>query len=142
MKTVRDVMSTNVEYCTPLDNAFEVATKMKDLNVGAIPIIENGQLLGMITDRDLVVRGIAEKRSGSNSVTNLMSEQLETISPAASVEEAARIMAEKQIRRLPVVENGQLVGILSLGDLAVEEQSDEKAGYALSEISESPELHS
>ncbi|NSL50749.1 CBS domain-containing protein [Calidifontibacillus erzurumensis] len=142
MKTVRDIMSTNVEYCTPQDNAYEVASKMKDLNVGAIPIVENGQLIGMITDRDLVVRGIAEKRSGSNAVTNLMTDELVTISPSATVEEAARLMAEKQIRRLPVVENGQLVGIVSLGDLAIEEESDQKAGYALSEISEPPELHS
>ncbi|HHY74495.1 MAG TPA: CBS domain-containing protein [Bacillus bacterium] len=142
MKSVRDVMSTNVEYCTPVDNAFEVATKMKDLNVGAIPIVENGNLLGMITDRDLVVRGIAEKRSGSNAVTELMSEQMVTIAPTASVHEAAHLMAEKQIRRLPVVENGQLVGIVSLGDLAVEEQSDQKAGYALSEISEPTEFQS
>ncbi len=140
MKSVRDVMSTNVEYCTPVDNAFEVATKMKDLNVGAIPIVDNGNLLGMITDRDLVVRGIAEKRSGSNAVTNLMSQELITVSPTSSVHEAAQIMAEKQIRRLPVVENGQLVGIVSLGDLAVENDSDQKAGYALSEISEPPQM--
>ncbi|WP_102347057.1 CBS domain-containing protein [Bacillus sp. Marseille-P3661] len=141
MKSVRDIMSNNVEYCTPLDNAFEVAVKMKDLNVGAIPIVENNQLVGMITDRDLVVRGIAEKRSGSNSVTNLMSEELVTVTPDTPVSEAARIMAEKQIRRLPVVENGQLIGIVALGDLAIEKLSDEQAGYALSEISEPPEAH-
>ncbi|HHW38260.1 MAG TPA: CBS domain-containing protein [Bacillales bacterium] len=140
MKSVRDVMSTNVEYCTPVDNAFEVATKMKDLNVGAIPIVENGNLLGMITDRDIVIRGIAEKRSGSDAVTDLMSQELITVSPVSSVHEAAQIMAEKQIRRLPVVENGQLVGIVSLGDLAVENDSDQKAGYALSEISEPPQM--
>ncbi|WP_017753598.1 CBS domain-containing protein [Calidifontibacillus oryziterrae] len=142
MKRVRDVMSSNVEYCTPVDNAYEVAVKMKDLNVGAIPIVENGNLVGMITDRDLVIRGIAEKRSGSNSITNLMSEQLVTVTPETSAQEAARIMAENQVRRLPVTENGQLVGIVSLGDLAVEEMTDEKAGYALSEISEPPEMHS
>lgn len=142
LKTVRDVMSSNVEYCTPVDNAYEVAVKMKDLNVGAIPIVENGSLVGMITDRDLVVRGIAGKRSGSNSVTNIMSDQLVTVTPDTSAQEAAQLMAEKQIRRLPVVENGQLIGIVSLGDLAVDSKTDEKAGYALSEISESPEIHS
>lgn len=142
MKSVRDVMSSDVECCTPVDNAYEVAVKMKELNVGAIPIVENGNLLGMITDRDLVIRGIAEKRSGSNAVTNLMSEQLVTVTPDTSVDEAARIMAEKQIRRLPVVENGKLLGIVALGDLAVEKESDQKAGFALSEISEPPELHS
>lgn len=61
MDSVRDVMSTDVEYCTPLDNVYEVAVKMKDLDVGAIPILEDKKLIGMITDRDLVVRGYAEK---------------------------------------------------------------------------------
>lgn len=136
MQTVREVMTTNVDFCTPLDNVFEVATKMKDLDVGAIPIVENGQLLGMITDRDLVVRGIAEKHPGSNSVTNVMSDHLITIGPDASIEEAAHTMAEHQIRRLPVVENDGLIGIVSLGDLAIRDYSDDQAGEALSEISE------
>ncbi|KPB03342.1 CBS domain-containing protein [Bacillus sp. CHD6a] len=137
MQTVRDVMTTDVDCCTPLDNVFEVATKMKDLNVGAIPIVENGQLLGMITDRDLVVRGIAEKHPGSNPVTNVMSDHLITISPDTSVAEASHLMAEHQVRRLPVVENGHLIGIVSLGDLAVRDYSDDQAGDALSDISES-----
>ncbi len=143
MKSVREIMTSNVDTCTPLDNVYEVAVKMKDLDVGAIPIVENetGKLIGMITDRDLVVRGIAEKRAGSNQVTNVMSENLITVSPDTSLEEASNLMAEHQIRRLPVVENGQLVGIVSLGDLAVNEQSDESAGYALTEISESEQLH-
>jgi CBS domain-containing protein len=136
MKTVREVMTTNVDVCTPLDNVYEVATKMKDLNVGAIPIVENNQLVGMITDRDLVVRGIAEKHAGSNPVTNVMSDNLVTITPEASVEEAAHLMAQHQVRRLPVVEHGQLIGILALGDLAVNQMSDDSAGDALSDISE------
>ena len=136
MRSVREVMSTDVDVCTPLDNVFEVATKMKELNVGAIPIVENNQIIGMITDRDLVVRGIAEKHPGSNPVTNVMSEDLVTISPDASLEEASNLMAKHQIRRLPVVESGQLVGIVSLGDLATNQYSDNSAGEALSEISE------
>lgn len=136
MQTVREVMSTDVEYCTPLDNVYEVAVKMRDLDVGAIPIVENEQLIGLITDRDLVVRGIAEKRSGSNQVTNVMTDNLITISPDTNVEEAARLMARHQVRRLPVVESGRLIGMLSLGDLATNQKSDEKAGAALSEISE------
>ncbi|ART76221.1 CBS domain-containing protein [Sutcliffiella horikoshii] len=136
MQTVRDVMTTNVDFCTPLDNVFEVATKMKDLDVGAIPIVENGELLGMITDRDLVVRGIAEKHPGSNPVTNVMSDHLVTIGPDTSIAEASHLMSEHQVRRLPVVENGHLVGIVSLGDLAVRDYSDDQAGDALSDISE------
>jgi CBS domain-containing protein len=136
MQTVRDVMTTNVEACTTLDNVYEVAAKMKELNVGAIPIIENGQIMGMITDRDLVIRGIAERKPNSQKVTDVMSEHLVTVSPDMSIEEASQLMAKHQVRRLPVVQNGQLVGIVALGDLAVNKYSDEKAGAALTEISE------
>lgn len=141
MEYVRDVMTSDVEYCTPLDNVYEVAVKMKELNVGAIPICENDHLLGMITDRDIVIRGVAEKRPNSSKVTDIMSEHLITVEPDTSIEEAAKIMAKHQIRRLPIVDNGRLVGICSLGDLATHEGSDDDAGYALSEISESPEVH-
>lgn len=141
METVRDVMTTDVKYCTTLDNVYEAAVLMKDLNVGAVPIIQDDQLIGMVTDRDLVVRGIAEKRSGSNKITNVMSEKLYTVTPDTSVDEAARMMAEKQIRRLPVVENGQLLGIVALGDLSVKHDTADEAGMALSEISEPPEMH-
>jgi CBS domain-containing protein len=141
MQTVRDVMTTNVEYCTPVDNVYEVAVKMRDLDVGAIPVVDHGRLIGMITDRDLVVRGIAEKRPGSTQVTEVMSDQLITVTPDASVQEAAEQMARHQIRRLPVVENGRLVGIVSLGDLATNRYSDESAGRALTEISERDFLH-
>ncbi|RXI98135.1 CBS domain-containing protein [Anaerobacillus alkaliphilus] len=141
MEHVRDVMTSNVEYCTPLDNVYEVAVKMKELNVGAIPICENDHLLGMITDRDIVIRGVAEKRPNSTRVTDIMSEHLITAEPTMSLEEAAKLMAKHQIRRLPIVENNRLVGICSLGDLAVHDGSDDDAGYALSEISESPQVH-
>jgi len=141
MKSIRDIMTTDVECCTPLDNVYEVAVKMKELDVGAIPIIDNDKLIGMITDRDLVVRGIAEKRAGSNQVTNVMSDKLITVTPDVSLEEAANLMAEHQIRRLPVVEKDKLVGIVSLGDLSIERMSDEKAGHALSEISETDQMH-
>ncbi|WP_077617702.1 CBS domain-containing protein [Bacillus sinesaloumensis] len=141
METVREVMSTDIEYCTPLDNVYEVAVKMKELNVGAIPILEDNNLIGMITDRDLVVRGYAEKRSGSNQVTNVMSENLITCSPDTSLKEASDLMAKHQIRRLPVVENKKLVGIVSLGDLATNDMSDQQAGEALSDISEQDQIH-
>ena len=141
MQTVRDIMSTDVQYCTPLDNMYEVAVKMREFNVGAIPIVDQGHLVGMITDRDLVVRGIAEKHPGSTAVTEVMSRELVTVSPDDSVQKAADIMARHQIRRLPVVEGGRLVGIVALGDLATNRYSDESAGRALSEISEQHRVH-
>ncbi|MFD3447195.1 CBS domain-containing protein [Microbacteriaceae bacterium 4G12] len=136
MTNVREVMSTDLSYCTPLDNVYEAAVKMKQEDIGIIPIVENGQLLGLVTDRDLVIRGIADKNPGSNKITEVMSTQIVSVSPDDPVEKATELMASHQIRRLPVVENGQLVGMLSLGDLAVEKTSDEQASFALSEISE------
>ncbi|MGX1900218.1 CBS domain-containing protein [Thermolongibacillus altinsuensis] len=136
MQTAQDIMTKDVQYCTPLDNVYEVAVKMRDLNVGAIPIVDNGRLIGMITDRDLVIRGIAERRPGSNSVMDVMSKDIITVSPSTSIHEAAELMAKHQIRRLPVVEDDKLVGMVSLGDLATNRYSDEKAGEALSEISQ------
>ncbi|SDY77119.1 CBS domain-containing protein [Evansella caseinilytica] len=141
MKKLRDIMTTDVEICKPEDNVFEAAVKMKEHDCGAIPICEGKQLMGMITDRDIVIRGVAEKRPNSTQVTEIMTERLLTAEPDMTVDEAAKIMADKQIRRLPVVENNQLVGIVALGDLAVHRTTDEIAGYALSEISESEQEH-
>jgi len=136
MEKVKEIMTTDVECCTLLDNMYEVAVKMKEWDVGAIPIVDNEKLVGMITDRDIVLRGVAEKNPGSTKVEEVMSSEMITISPDATTEQASTLMAEHQIRRLPVVENGKLVGIVSLGDFAIRKLSDEQAGKALSEISE------
>ncbi|MFB3164178.1 CBS domain-containing protein [Bacillus niacini] len=136
MEKIRDIMTDQVECCTLLDNVFEVAVKMKELNVGAIPIVDKEKLVGMITDRDIVVRGVAEKHPGSTKVEDIMSDKLITISADASTKEAANLMAEHQIRRLPVVEGDKLVGIVSLGDFAIRKMTDDQAKEALSEISE------
>ena len=109
---------------------------MKDYDVGAVPIVEEGKVLGIITDRDIAIRGVASKHPGSTKVTDIMSTSLVTVSPHTSVSEAADLMASKQIRRLPVVEDGRLVGMVSLGDLAVRQTLEQAANDALSEISE------
>ncbi|WP_043933455.1 CBS domain-containing protein [Bacillus sp. EB01] len=137
MDKVSEIMTTNVETCSLLDNMYEVALKMKELNVGAIPIVDEGTLVGMITDRDIVIRGTAEKHPGSTKVEEIMSKELITVTPETTTEEASRLMADNQVRRLPVVENGKLVGIVSLGDFAVRDMTDSQAKKALSEISES-----
>ncbi|MEH7334905.1 CBS domain-containing protein [Neobacillus drentensis] len=136
METIRDIMTDEIECCTLLDNIFEVAVKMKELNVGAIPIVEQEKLVGMITDRDIVIRGVAEKHPGSTKVEDIMSDKLITVSPDTSSNDAAKLMAENQIRRLPVVEDGKLVGIVSLGDFAIRELTDDQAKEALTQISE------
>jgi len=136
MGTIREIMTTDVETCTLLDNVYEVAVKMKENNVGAIPIVDGEKLVGMITDRDIVLRGIAEKKPPSSKVEVVMSEHLVTITPDTSTEEAAKVMAEHQIRRLPIVEGDKLVGIVALGDFAIHPKMDNQAEVALSEISE------
>jgi CBS domain-containing protein len=136
MEKIRDIMTDNVECCTLLDNMFEVAVKMKELDVGAIPIVDQDHLMGMITDRDIVIRGVAEKHPGSTKVEEIMSKTLVTVSPDTSSKDAAKLMADHQIRRLPVVENGRLIGIVSLGDFAIRQLTDDQAKQALTEISE------
>ncbi|MBA4537944.1 CBS domain-containing protein [Bacillus aquiflavi] len=141
MEKIKDIMTDDVESCSLLDNVYEVAQKMKQLNVGAIPIVDNEKLVGMITDRDIVLRCIAEKQPPSSKVEEIMSDQLFTVTPETSTQEAVRIMAEQQVRRLPVVEGEKLVGIVSLGDFAVRQLTDDQAKEALSEISESEAQH-
>lgn len=136
MEKIRDLMTDDVECCSLLDNVYEVAVKMKDLNVGTIPIVDKEKLVGMITDRDIVLRCIAEKNPPSSKVEDIMSDELFTISPDATSKEAIHLMAEHQIRRLPVVDGEKLIGIISLGDFAVNELTDNQAKVALTEISE------
>jgi CBS domain-containing protein len=136
MEKIRDIMTDDIECCSLLDNVYEVAVKMKELNVGAIPIVDQGKIVGMITDRDIVLRCIAEKHPASSKVEDIMSSDLITISADADSKEAVQLMAKHQIRRLPVVEGGKLIGIVSLGDFAVRELTDDQAKTALSEISE------
>lgn len=145
MKTVREIMSTDVVHLSPQDNIYEAAAIMKDRNIGMIPVIENGALTGVVTDRDLVLRGVAERKPNSSSIRDVMSDKLVYGTPDMSVEEAAQIMAEAQVRRLPILENDQLVGVVSIGDVALQQPNENQvAGEALSEISEThnPEVSS
>jgi CBS domain-containing protein len=136
MMKLKDIMSKDCVTVTKQDNIFEIATKMKEHDIGFIPIVDGMQLIGVVTDRDLVLRGYADKRSGSGSVEEVMTNKPITATPETTVDEAAKIMSDKQIRRLPVVNNGQLVGVIAIGDLAVHQYSEEEAGQALSDISE------
>lgn len=141
-RTLRDIMTKDVETVTLKDNVYEVAVKMRDWNVGVIPVVdENQNVIGVITDRDIVIRGIAEKRTGSAEVEQVMTRDVIMGTPDMTVDEAAKIMAKHQIRRLPVVENGKLVGIVALGDMAVRNVHEDEASEALSEISEPASRH-
>lgn len=136
---VADIMTKEVDTCNPEHSLQEVAAKMKEINVGSIPICENEKLVGIITDRDIVVRGIADNLALESAVSEILSENMVTGSKDMTVEEAAELMADHQIRRLPIVENEKVIGIVSLGDIAVKDKSYGNADIALDEVSEPAE---
>ncbi|RJE86930.1 CBS domain-containing protein [Paenibacillus sp. 1011MAR3C5] len=139
MKAVRELMSTNCKTVTLQDNVHEIAVLMAENDIGFVPVVEtedHNKIIGVVTDRDLVLRGYAQKRPGSCPVQDVMSGSLITISPDQDAEAAADLMAQHQIRRLPVVDNDKLVGIITLGDLSLGSTTGRDAGIALSEISE------
>ena len=135
---VRDLMTPNPACAAPDTTIEEIATLMKEEDIGCVPIIdEDGEVAGVITDRDIVLRCIAEGKDPAECrADDIISPQTVTIDPHADSKEAARIMADRQIRRLAVVEKGRLVGMLSLGDVAVKQHDDRLSGDVLQEVSE------
>jgi len=139
LKTVKEVMTKDPVTVTLLDNVYEVAVKMREHDTGFIPVIDNEDnktLLGVITDRDLVIRGYAAKHPGSTAVEKVMSREIQTVSENTSVDEAAELMSSWQIRRLAVTSGQKLMGVVSIGDLAVRNIFADEAGEALHDISQ------
>ena len=133
---VKEIMTKDISYVTPTSNITKAADIMKSLDVGVVPVCDDNQYpVGLITDRDIVIRGVAEKNYTSLHVGNIMTTSVISVTPTTDVHDAAKIMATNQIRRLPVVENGKLVGMVSLGDLANVNIHVNEAGDALSWIS-------
>jgi CBS domain-containing protein len=139
---VREVMTTDPRCVAPQDTIRTAARIMRDEDTGVVPVVESdNRPVGVITDRDIVVRAIAEGLGLDATVNQIASAEVVSVSPDASVGEAAQMMAELQIRRLPVVEGGRLVGIVSLGDIAVKEGNHGRAGSTLENISEGVKGH-
>lgn len=133
---VRDAMTADVDIVTPSAKVSDAAEKMRNLNVGSLPVLDQQNLVGIITDRDITVRVTADGGSpDSITVSQVMSKDVVSVSPDTDLDDAARLMANHQIRRLPVVDNGKLVGMLSLGDVATEPGERKNAGAALTNIS-------
>ena len=136
---VYDVMTKNAECIRPDASIQEAAGRMKSLDVGSLPVCgDDGRLAGMVTDRDIAVRSVSEGHDPTRDrVQNVMTEGIVYCFDDQDVSEAADMMREHQIRRLPVLNRDKrLVGIVSLGDLAVESGDEEMAGNALEGISE------
>jgi CBS domain-containing protein len=115
---VREAMAKTVRSAKKTDKVGDVAKQMKQEDAGFIPVVDGEQLIGVITDRDIVINCIAEGHDPrGETAEHLMSKKVTTIGPDDDIEEAGRTMARQEIRRLPVVENGRLVGVLSHGNL-------------------------
>ena len=136
-RSIREVMTANPSSVEPTTPVAEVARLMQQENVGSVPVVEEGRLVGTITDRDVTIRVVAEGRDPqSTNVGDVASRDLVTIDPQQNLDEALRLMAQHQVRRLPVVEeDGRLVGIVAQADVATEAPPDE-AGQAVEQISQ------
>ena len=135
---VKDLMEGSVVSVTPDETATGAARLLARHNVGSLPVCgADGGLRGVITDRDIVLRCVAvEEDPAKTPVQKIMTRNCATVSPTADAREAARLMAAKQVRRLPVVEEDKVVGMIALGDISLSHGCDMEAAAALSEISE------
>ena len=133
---VRDIMTKDVSYVTVNSNISKAADIMKSLDVGVVPVCDQYKNpIGVITDRDIVLRSVTSNNKANEHVGSIMSKNTISARPDTDAHEAAKLMAQHQIRRLPIVENNKIVGILSLGDLANANIHVDEAGEALSSIS-------
>jgi CBS domain-containing protein len=137
---VSEVMTASVATCSPEDPIQGVAERMGSLDVGAIPVSDAGQIIGMVTDRDIVVRAVAKGEDPRTcKVGDVMTPDVVFCSPDDTMLDAARMMAARQVRRLVVLDDQKkLCGILTLGDLALEVGDDKLMGRVLEHISEPP----
>jgi CBS domain-containing protein len=135
-KSIKDVMTSNPRTVEADAQVVEAARIMRDEDTGIVPVVESGRLTGTVTDRDIVVRLIAEGRDAqSASVRDVASTDLVTVDPQQDLDEALRLMAQHQVRRLPVVEeDGRLVGIIAQADVA-RQSDDRQTGDLVEDIS-------
>jgi CBS domain-containing protein len=136
MQKLKDIMSCDVKVISPDMSIREAAMEMRDGDFGMLPVGENDRMIGTISDRDIAIRAVADGKDTGTKVRDVMSEGVAWAYEDDSVDEAAKIMSERQVRRLPVVNRGKrLVGIVALGDFAVEISAIQPAAQALSGIS-------
>jgi CBS domain-containing protein len=139
-RQIRDVMTANPDCVSERDSLRDVARIMKDKDTGVVPVVDGRKIIGLITDRDIVIRGLAEgKDLGSVTITELMTKQIRSVRDDATVNEALELMSSAEVRRVAVVnKNDELVGIVSLGDISINTDKDNKVGKPVESITEAP----
>jgi CBS domain-containing protein len=138
-KNIRDAMTEDPRSIGARESVVEAARLMRDEHIGSLPVTEGGRLVGMITDRDLTTRVVAEAAvPETTSVGDVYSRDLISVEPNNDLEEALQLMARHQVRRLPVVENGRLVGMVAQADIALKE-NEKRTGELVEAISEPSE---
>lgn len=136
MGQVRDVMTSNPTTCEPTATLVDAAKVMAREDVGPVPIVEGGKLVGLVTDRDIIIRAVAEGRDvTSTTVQDVASKDLVTVTADEDLDRALQLMAQHQVRRIPVVEGDRVVGIVSQADVA-RAADEEKTGEVVQQISE------
>jgi CBS domain-containing protein len=140
---VRHAMTPAPQTVTPDMNAADAAGLMRSEDVGVLPVVEDGKLVGLVTDRDLVLRVVAERTDPMETkVGDILTRSPVTVTPDMRLSEARELMEKHQIRRLPVMKGEELVGILSIGDVAWQDASTREVGEALRAVSESEQTKS
>ena len=131
-----EIMTKSVRTATREMSLREVAAMMRDGDMGAVPVVDDGKLIGIVTDRDIVVRAVAEGKTADTPIGEVMTTELFTVAPDDFVFEAIRLMGDKQVRRIPVVSNdGSLAGIIAMADVALEMEDEKEIAETLEEIS-------
>ncbi len=134
---IKDIMTKSVVSLNAEDNVDKAAQLMREHNIGSVPVCNGDKVIGIITDRDIAIRSAADGKNAKNqTVREIMSSNPVLGTSNMEIQDASRVMSERQIRRLPIVENENLVGMVSLGDIAVDPNLQNQAEQALSNISE------
>jgi CBS domain-containing protein len=132
----REIMTRELRTATPETTLQQAAALMRDGDMGAVPVVEDGRLVGIVTDRDIVVRCIADGKDASTPVGEAMTSEIFSVRPDDFVFEAVRLMGDKQVRRIPVIsDDGKLAGIISMADVALETEDELEIAETLEEIS-------
>ncbi len=134
---VKEIMTKNIAFVNLTSKVIEAAQLMQKHNIGVIPVCDQNGVVGIVTDRDIVVRNVAHGTNPQTlSVGDVMTSQVKTVSPEMDIDDVSKIMAAEQIRRIPVVENQKIVGMVSLGDFATSDSyTMEAASDLLADIS-------